>query len=165
MSVTFVTIGPLQGKTINLGPDGGKYRFVNGEMKVPDELAGLLGTALRFYAAFPKGDAPQYHAQLCAKLKIDPKTLQPLDSEVVAQPESEAVPEAVPVEEPVDEPSVKEMDAALSEVLLRLEEGNDEHWTKSGQPSLAWVKAQLPANIALFTDRKTVDAFNMVRQG
>lgn len=181
--ITFVTVGQLTGKTINLGPDG-KYRFVNGEMRVPDDQASLVATALRFYCAFPKGDARPYHEAACAKLGVDPDTMQPLtkkrppkrktprvvkEPEVIrpyVAPEPEIVDSMREIEqesEVVAQPSTQEIRQVVAEVLRDLDPYDDEHWTKAGDPSVAWVRNQLDPDVAALTDRAMLDEFDVVR--
>ena len=149
--VTFVTVGKLKDKTVAIGP-GQKYQFVNGEMKVDEELASLVARALQFYSAFPKGDAEQYHLAACSKLKIDPVTLGPLSEKKVEK----VAPEPDPDPEPEPEVS-KELPkrlVKLRRVLENLDKEDESNWTNSGKPSLVAVKRDFDGDVS----RSEVDA-------
>lgn len=147
--VTFVTIGQLKGKTIAIGPDQ-KYQFINGEMKVDEEDAGLVARALRFYNAFPKGDADEYHRLACAKLGIDPETGQPVADLGPALTKAEPEPEPEPEPEVSEEmlPEVPERMKNIMDAIRTLDEDEESNWTSSGKPSLPAVKQAFGGDVS-----------------
>jgi hypothetical protein len=136
--VTFVTIGQLKGRTIAIGPDK-KFQFINGEMKVDEEDAGLVARALRFYGAFPKGDSEQFHLAACAKLGIDPKTGAPVSAPAPVE-KSEPEPEPEPEVEEELELVIPERMRSIMDAIRTLDEDEESNWTSSGKPSLSAVK-------------------------
>lgn len=146
--VTFVTVGKLKGKTINLGPNG-KYRFVDGEMKVDEEVSGLVARSLRFYSAFPKGDAEPFHIAACEKLGIDPDTGKPV-AEMAAEQKAAPKPEPVPDPEPELEVETELPDKLqrLREVLECLDKNDESLWTAGGKPTLAAVTAAFGEDVS-----------------
>jgi hypothetical protein len=145
--VTFVTVGKLKGKTIAIGPDR-KFQFINGEMKVDEEDAGLVARALRFYGAFPKGDSEPYHLAACAKLGIDPKTGAPVSAPAPVE-KSEPEPEPEPeVEEEELELVIPERMQNIMDAIRTLDEDDEASWTSSGKPSLPAVKQALGGDVS-----------------
>lgn len=162
LTTTFVLIGKLKGKTMDVGPVGNQRRFINGECEVPVEESGLVATALRFYCAFPKGNAETYHKLTCEKLGIDPDTLEPL-SGVPPKIQSTGTVEAPP--DPVEKPTREEIDAAVEDALLKLDNDNDDHWTKKdGFASLGALREHLPEAMHTMISREIVDRFGIRRQ-
>lgn len=158
--VTFVTIGKLKGKTVNIGPKG-KFRFVNGEMQVPDEDSALIATALRWYCAFPKGDAERYHLAACEKLGIDPETLAPLGAELAPAPE---VKEEKPTKEEEDDGLSETQMNAVFEVLMSLEFDDEMAWTSAGKPSLPYVRSKLDDSFSSKVNREILNSIGIKRE-
>lgn len=150
--VTFVTVGKLKGQTIAIGPDK-KYQFVDGEMKVDREIAGLVARSLQFYSAFPKGDADIFHKAACESLNIDPETLQPIDPNKPIDAVEPAKVETKP-DEPKDVPELPERLQKLRDCIQQLDEDDKNSWTSSGKPALPAVKALFGDDVS----RSEVDA-------
>lgn len=150
--ITFATFGKLKGKTVNLGPDG-KYRFVNGEMRVPEADASKVAVALRWLSAGPKSDIGELHKLSCQRLGIDPDTLEPLRSKSNKVSQKK-------------EPEYSEEDAKerILEVVFGMDVTDDEQWTQAGIPSIGWVKDQVPSDAEEFVTRDFLNSLEVTRE-
>ena len=148
--VTFVTVGKLKGRTIAIGPNQ-KYQFINGEMKIDEDIAGLVARALQFYSAFPKGDSEPYHLAACEKLKIDPVSLKPLGEK---PPVVEMKVEPEPEPEPEVSKELPERLQKLRVILEAMDRQDESNWTSAGRPSLPVVKREFGSDVS----RSEVDA-------